>query len=69
MASNVTKPRGGHREGSGRKPLFDKPMTRRINVRLDDETLARLDALCPGNRTEAIRMAAYIASTKNHSGS
>ena len=58
------KPRGGHREGSGRPPLFDKPITRRVSFRLDDDTLARLDALVPGNRTEAIRVAARMATSR-----
>ena len=48
--------RGGARPGSGPKPLYDAPMTRR-NVMLDDETVDKARRIGAGNLSDGIRIA------------
>jgi hypothetical protein len=52
----MKKPRGGPREGAGRKPTHGAPMTRH-QVMLDAETLAHLKEIGGGNLSAGIRMA------------
>lgn len=47
---------GGKREGAGRKPMKDEPMTR-VNVMLDDATVAKAKMIGGGNLSEGLREA------------
>lgn len=47
---------GGARDGAGRKPLKDEPMTR-VNVMLDEATIAKAKQIGGGNLSEGIREA------------
>lgn len=49
-------PHGGKREGAGRKPMKDDPMTR-VNVMLDDATVAKAKMIGGGNLSEGLREA------------
>lgn len=47
---------GGKREGAGAKPLKSEPMTR-VNVMLDDATIAKAKQIGGGNLSEGLREA------------
>ena len=47
---------GGAREGAGRKPIKEEPMTR-VNVMLDDATIAKAKQIGGGNLSEGLREA------------
>lgn len=47
---------GGKREGAGAKPLKGEPMTR-VNVMLDDATIAKAKQIGGGNLSEGLREA------------
>lgn len=47
-------PKGGKREGAGKPALYGKAM-KRINVMLDEETIAFYDEHGEGNLSEGIR--------------
>lgn len=55
MPSNRSE-HGGKREGAGRKPLKADPMTR-VNVMLDDGTIAKAKLIGDGNLSEGLREA------------
>ncbi len=60
-------PKGGTREGAGKPSLFGKPM-KRINVMLDQKTIAILKALGNGNLSEGIRKAAALIEKDTQHG-
>jgi hypothetical protein len=47
---------GGKRKGAGAKPLKGEPMTR-VNVMLDDATIAKAKLIGGGNLSEGLREA------------
>jgi hypothetical protein len=47
---------GGKREGAGRKPMKEEPMTR-TNVMLDEATIAKAKLIGGGNLSEGLREA------------
>lgn len=47
---------GGKREGAGRKPIKDEPMTR-TNVMLDEATITKAKLIGGGNLSEGLREA------------
>jgi len=59
----IKKTRGGTREGAGRKPIGDRPMTRH-QVMLDISTVDKLRALGGGNLSEGIRLSARRINVK-----
>ena len=59
----IKKTRGGPREGAGRKPLGDGPMTR-YQVMLDISTVVKLRAFGDGNLSAGIRLAARLIDVK-----
>lgn len=52
----VSKQRGGKRDGAGAKPLHTEPM-RRVNVMLDEETIAKAELIGDGNLSAGLRRA------------
>jgi hypothetical protein len=52
----ANKQRGGKRDGAGAKPLHTKPM-RRVNVMLDEETIAKAELIGDGNLSAGLRSA------------
>ena len=52
----ATKQRGGRRDGAGAKPLHSEPM-RRVNVMLDEETIAKAELIGSGNLSAGLRNA------------
>ncbi len=55
MPSNRSE-HGGKREGAGRKPIKDEPMTR-VNVMLDAATVEKAKQIGGGNLSEGLREA------------
>ena len=59
--------RGGKREGAGAKPASEKPM-RRVNVMLDESTIAKAAVIGEGNLSaglrEAVRRARSLANVE-----
>ena len=52
----ASKQRGGKRDGAGAKPLHTEPM-RRVNVMLDEETIAKAELIGDGNLSAGLRRA------------